>query len=292
MPPIILDIVVDEQGRPVRKRTAETVEQDIPVGGGILSPAESIPVQDVMQKAARAVASLNAQAAAAFQCLSLTQAPTDFQHLRDVTGFLIEQTTVAQAPAALLTTNTQFQKMCSAIAEEKTRFQQFQNELWTPALPLIESRWKEDQARLRGMRDGIAATIRALAGAAPALINPAPPAWLAAMSTAQPLIALRWTEDQEQLQKLVAPFQTIQARLQQAAFREELQTSRDIGAVMDDARRYAIAGDHVPMASRTAAELDAKIAALAGHRGLAIVLRACYEAERARRQAHTEESPA
>jgi len=57
-------------------------------------------------------------------------------------------------------------------------------------------------------------------------------------SSALPLIELRRQEEQERRQTLAVPFQAIDARwidprLQEAAFREEFQTSLDIGVVMD-----------------------------------------------------------
>lgn len=121
MPPLVLDILVDEQGRPVLQTVTQTVGQDIPVEGSTLSPAESLPMQEVMQSKAlafHAVQSLNTLAA---------QAADAFQHLfrpQDLADFQRQQAIAAKAQDALLTTWT-------SVAEEHARSQQFQQELWT-----------------------------------------------------------------------------------------------------------------------------------------------------------------
>lgn len=91
---------------------------------------------------------------------------------------------------------------------------------------------------------------------------------------------------------MLASLQTRLHRLEAQRQASNGPHEQGIAALLDEARHLGITGDHVPIAALTAAELDAQIAVLAGQRGLAIVLRAYLEAERARRQAHTEESPA
>lgn len=189
MPPLILDIVVDEQGQPVHQRSAQAVEQDILVGGSPLSPAESLPMQGVIQRetqAFHAVQALNPIATQAANALHLLHSPTlaDFQWQKNI---------AAKAQVALLTEKAQFQKMWSAMAEEKARFQQFQKELWTTALPLIESRWQEDNERAQRLA-----------------------------ASFQPLIDLRWQEERERLWGTQEQQQSLSVHLSQLADINEL----------------------------------------------------------------------
>lgn len=168
MAPLRLDIVVDDQGQPVPQSFAQPVGQDMPVGISTLSPDESIPMHEVMQSKAlafHAVQSLNTLAA---------QAAAEFQRLRAPVAALIEQATATNVHAAFLTENARFQKMWSSMTEENTRFQQFQKELSIAPL------WEEESKRLQKM----AASFRAMEREAQALINPAPPPWLATIRDA------------------------------------------------------------------------------------------------------------
>jgi len=216
----MLERVVEEQGRPVRKGTAETVEQERPVGGSPLSPAASLPVQDVRPREAQAchaVHLLGAHAAAACPRLSAPVAA------------LTRQTLATNVPAAVLTDSTRLHHVWTALAEEQARSQRLHHERWSAAFPRIAWRWQEDheraqrlaasfqplrdlgwqedQTRLRGME----ASFRTIAEAAQARINPPPPAWLAALRTA----AAHAKEDNERLQRMVCPTAEETARLQQ-----------------------------------------------------------------------------
>jgi DNA-directed RNA polymerase specialized sigma24 family protein len=183
----MLDIVVDEQGRPV----FPPVAQDLPGGDSPLSPAKSI----------QALHGMITQAAAKLPCLT------------EPVATLIQQTTVAQAHAALLTEHirvhdllsstteetARFQKkMLSSIAEENTRFQQFHKELSIAPL------WEEENKRLQQM----AASLQVMKERAHEVFRVEEPLQRA-MASFQPLIESRWKEDQERAHRLAASFQPL-----------------------------------------------------------------------------------
>jgi len=200
MPPLMLDIVVDDQGQIVPQPVAQTVGQDMPVGVSTLSPDESIPM---------AVQSLNTLAA---------QAAAEFQRLRAPVAALIKQATATNVHAALLTENARFQRFQKELSiaplweEESKRLQkmaaslQVMNERVQKVFR-VEEPWKEEQERLQRM----VSSFRAMEREAQALINPAPPPWLAAMRTA----ATHAKEENERLHRMLFSTAEETARLQQ-----------------------------------------------------------------------------
>jgi hypothetical protein len=78
-------------------------------------------------------------------------------------------------------------------------------------------------------------------------------------------------------------------RLEQQVQGTDTALAQGLSGLLAYARAQHI--EAVPLASLPDAELDAKIAALAGHRGLALLWLECLEEERAQRQACTQEPP-
>jgi hypothetical protein len=87
------------------------------------------------------------------------------------------------------------------------------------------------------------------------------------------------------LSRLDARLRRLEAQAHEGPQRQGLATLLEWG------RRNGLDEERVPLKALSDAELDAKIAALAGQRGLALLWRECLEEERARRQACTQEPP-
>jgi DNA-binding CsgD family transcriptional regulator len=249
--PLTLDIVFDDQGRPVPRRTAQPVGKDIPAGSSALSPAEAVPLQKIGQQATQACHTLQSLKA------MVAQVSANLQRLMEPVASRIQQTTAAQAQTVFLTECTRvqallasqaketarFQKMLSSIAEENARFPPLQKALSMPSL------WKEENKRLQQM----AASFRTMEREAQTLINPAPPAWLVARQTVaaharekqehlrrafssfQLLIESQWKEGQEGLHRLGAPFQKMAASSRQDIQAHGAQTAMDFQRFRDTA---------------------------------------------------------
>jgi hypothetical protein len=118
MAPLVLDIVgdnqghivVDDQGQPVRRGPAQPVGKDMPAGSSTLSPAEAVPLQEVVQQTTRpchVVQSLNAMTA---------QASSQLQRLMEPVASRIQQTIVTQVQTAFRTERTRVQALLASQA--------------------------------------------------------------------------------------------------------------------------------------------------------------------------------
>src|SRR5262252_10911526 len=149
----VLDIVVDDQGRPVCRGTAQPVGKDMPAESTTLSPPEHVPLQEVVQQVTQpchGVPSLNAMAAQASAQLPRLMEPVA-SHIQQTivaqvqTAFLTERTWVQELLASQAEKTTQLQKILASMAEENARFQQLKKTLFMPPL------WEEENKCLQQM---------------------------------------------------------------------------------------------------------------------------------------------
>jgi hypothetical protein len=77
---------------------------------------------------------------------------------------------------------------------------------------------------------------------------------------------------------------TRMARLETQTQGTDAALGQGLSGLLNYARRHNIASDYVPLATLTEAELDAKMTALAGTRGLSLLLKEALEEECTRRQ--------
>jgi hypothetical protein len=83
------------------------------------------------------------------------------------------------------------------------------------------------------------------------------------------------------------------ARLKAQTQGTDAALGQGLSGLLNYARRHNIASDYVPLATLTDAELDAKITALPGTRGLSLLLREALQRERTQCQvAQGEQHPA